>query len=472
MVMPAWTGRSRSLRGPWFQGSKGNHVGTASPPHLCGAVPSGENSGPCFGGIADEVTTMKMTWRAWPIVLVVLPVAAFAVELPWPTVEYKAEFQSHVEIPVVEGQAAGDTKGSIHATPSVRRADGLVPSAGVFVLFDDRTGTTTVVDPATKSYTRSTRPQLKHALYLSGGMEEPGDAVWVGPETVGGVETRKYRILKSSMGIDVETLVWLTADHIPVRTERRMMSKLLGTFQLTKVERGPVDPALLQIPADYTRKGAPLDDPSLHDAPVAKLIQMLGSESEAERSRALGTLEGRGRSVVPELLQAASHDPSALVRQNALSLVDVQGADVSMVDPLIAIVEKDKENKVVDAAVKILAELGPEAKKAAPALEALLQPYGGEQLFMAQPKNLDPHVAGILAALRLVAPEKGARVQKLVTMRAATMGGAPAPMVVGGLTDPDPEVQKAALVGLGSGGYCGSIRNATDLADKAWAAVL
>jgi HEAT repeat protein len=110
--------------------------------------------------------------------------------------------------------------------------------------------------------------------------------------------------------------------------------------------------------------------------------------------QALGSLGREGKAGVPELAEAARHDPDRNVRMfAAVSLGQIGPEAAEAVGPLIGLLEQETDPQVILTAVEALGRIGPEARAAIPVLSAMAK---------------DPrHFAQVFAALALwrIGPE-------------------------------------------------------------------
>lgn len=71
----------------------------------------------------------------------------------------------------------------------------------------------------------------------------------MGPESVNGVATTRYRVRGTSAdGTPFDGLMWLTGDDVPMRVEGEGVR-----IELSRLAVGPVDPSRFEIPAGYRR---------------------------------------------------------------------------------------------------------------------------------------------------------------------------------------------------------------------------
>ncbi|MCC7272721.1 MAG: hypothetical protein IT561_08635 [Alphaproteobacteria bacterium] len=115
-------------------------------------------------------------------------------------------------------------------------------------------------------------PEQKTAMEVdvrNAGAGRAGDIKWttreLGPEALGPVAAVKHAVEGANgRGDRIAGIVWITAERIPVKAEldvtadgrTRHVSQLLSNLKV-----GPVDPALLTVPADYRRVVPPAGTP-------------------------------------------------------------------------------------------------------------------------------------------------------------------------------------------------------------------
>lgn len=188
------------------------------------------------------------------LALIFLGVSAAAEDLPFgqPTVAY-----SGVTVTEVGGQSI---QTRVYFTPGHQRNEMDTAVGQQIMLMDFANKVSYMLMPMAKSYMEM--PMGVEAAAGDQPATEPQGKVEhevVGKETMGGQETTKYHFRVTTGEGSTEGFAWVTADGILMRSEAET---LLGTadqspgrivMSLQDLQIGPQDPALFELPADYTK---------------------------------------------------------------------------------------------------------------------------------------------------------------------------------------------------------------------------
>lgn len=176
--------------------------------------------------------------------LVLSPVVALAAPPPVLTTEYSADRRIETD--------SGEMRGRVNAVPGKERTETRMGDIASVMILDinDRKGW--MLMPTMKSYQEL---DLKRAGQQTGAVTpEQTDLEPVGPETVSGLATTKYKFVmkdKSAGGF-----LWYTDSGIPVKMDvisKTGKDKARMTVTLENIQIGPQDPKLFEVPADYSR---------------------------------------------------------------------------------------------------------------------------------------------------------------------------------------------------------------------------
>jgi hypothetical protein len=170
-------------------------------------------------------------------------VASAQSPLPLPKVEYSADR-------VVES-SAGTVTGKFYGTPDKERAETLMGGVGTLMITRRDKEVTWNLMPIQKMYM-----ETKHraAREQTTGMPADVTVSQVGPETVEGVATTKYKVLMKDG--TAGGFMWFTAEGIMlkmdgVQKDGKDSSRM--TITLKNLQIGPQDPELFEVPSDYTK---------------------------------------------------------------------------------------------------------------------------------------------------------------------------------------------------------------------------
>lgn len=183
-----------------------------------------------IGAIAAVVATMAS-------------VAGAQTPLPVPTVEYSADR--------IVQSSAGTFTGKIYATPDKERADTQMTGVETVMITRRDKDVSWNVMPAQKMYMET---DVRSAREHTAGMSADVTIAEVGPETVEGIATSKYKLLMKDG--KAGGFMWFTAEGIMVKMdavqkEGKESSRI--TMTLKNVQIGPQDPQLFEVPSDYTK---------------------------------------------------------------------------------------------------------------------------------------------------------------------------------------------------------------------------
>jgi hypothetical protein len=204
----------------------------------------------------------------------VASVASAQSPLPIPKVEYSADR-------VVES-SAGTFTGKFYGTPDKERAETQMGGVGTLVITRRDKDVTWNVMPAQKMYMETNQ---RAAREQTAGM--PADVTFseVGPETVEGVATTKYKLLMKDG--TAGGFMWFTAEGIMlkmdgVQKDGKDSSRM--TITLKNLQIGPQDPQLFEVPSDYTKMAGGLAFGGMVRNPAGK-DKDAGKEGVAEGAK-------------------------------------------------------------------------------------------------------------------------------------------------------------------------------------------
>lgn len=184
--------------------------------------------------------------------------AAQAEGLPFgqPKVAY-----SGVTVTEIAGQTM-ETR--VYYTPGHQRNEVETAVGPQVMLLDFEKRVSYMLLPLGKSYMEM--PMGAHGMGGTEAREDPEGSVEhevVGRETIDGQETTKYRFKVTTAEGSSQGYVWLTDDGILMRQEAETttgpndQSPGRVVITLRDLERGPQDPALFELPADYQKIPTP-----------------------------------------------------------------------------------------------------------------------------------------------------------------------------------------------------------------------
>jgi hypothetical protein len=188
--------------------------------------------------------------------LTLLGLAAAAEDLPFgqPTVAY-----SGITVTEVGGQSI---QTRVYFTPGHQRNEMDTAVGQQVMLMDFADKVSYMLMPMAKSYMEM--PMGVQAATGAAPAEAPAGKVEhevLGQETVGGQETTKYHFRVTTSEGSTDGFAWVTADGILMRSEAETSTgaadqspgRIVMTLQDLSI--GPQDPALFELPADYTKIG-------------------------------------------------------------------------------------------------------------------------------------------------------------------------------------------------------------------------
>ena len=163
--------------------------------------------------------------------------------LPVPTVEYSADR-------VVES-SAGTFTGKVYGTPDKERAETRMSGVGTVMITRRDKDVSWNVMPTQKMYMEM---DLRSARAQTAGVPADVTIAEVGPETVEGVATTKFKLLMKDG--KAGGFMWFNADGIMVKMdamqkEGKDSSRI--TMTLKNLQVGPQDPQLFEVPSDFTK---------------------------------------------------------------------------------------------------------------------------------------------------------------------------------------------------------------------------
>ncbi|MBI5611641.1 MAG: DUF4412 domain-containing protein [Gammaproteobacteria bacterium] len=172
--------------------------------------------------------------------------AAFSQQPQRPQVEYSAD--STMET------AEGSMKGRVYSTPTRERREMIQGGEKIITIQRHDKKVIWMLMPEQKMYMEMNPDQKRTQDDLSGYKIEQ---TTVGPETVNGVSTTKYKVIMTdSKGAKMGGFMWTTRDGIGVKTDVIAVdksSKMRVKMDLTNLKVGRQEPALFEIPAGYTK---------------------------------------------------------------------------------------------------------------------------------------------------------------------------------------------------------------------------
>lgn len=188
--------------------------------------------------------------------LTLLGLSAAAEDLPFgqPTVAYSGVIVTEVGSQSIQSR--------VYFTPGHQRNEMETTVGQQVMLMDFANKVSYMLMPMAKSYM-----ELPIGVQETAGgepAEDPAGTVEhevLGQETIGGQETTKYHFRVTTSEGSTDGYAWVTADGILMRSEAETS---LGTsdpspgrivMTLQNLSIGPQDPALFELPADYTKIG-------------------------------------------------------------------------------------------------------------------------------------------------------------------------------------------------------------------------
>lgn len=188
--------------------------------------------------------------------LTLLGFAAAADDLPFgqPTVAY-----SGVTVTEVGGQSI---QTRVYFTPGHQRNEMETTVGQQVMLMDFANKVSYMLMPMSNNYM-----EMPIGVREKEGAEPAGDPAgkveheMLGQETIGGQETTKYHFRVTTSEGSTDGYAWVTADGILMRSEAETSTgaadpspgRIVMTLQDLSI--GPQDPALFELPADYTKIG-------------------------------------------------------------------------------------------------------------------------------------------------------------------------------------------------------------------------
>jgi hypothetical protein len=163
--------------------------------------------------------------------------------LPVPKVEYSAER--------IVQSSAGTFSGKVYGTPDKERAETQMGGVGTLLITRRDKDVSWNVMPAQKMYMET---DVRAAREQTAGMPADVTIAEVGPETIDGVATTKYKLLMKDG--TAGGFMWFTAEGIMVKMDAvqkdgKDSSRI--TMTLKNLQVGPQDPQLFEVPSDYTK---------------------------------------------------------------------------------------------------------------------------------------------------------------------------------------------------------------------------
>ncbi len=188
-----------------------------------------------------------MFLRLFTAAAVLLTAAAAGAQtpLPVPTVGYSADR--------VMAREAGTFTGRVHAMPDRDRSEMTMGGTSTVVILRRDTRTGWMLMPSQRMYQEMA---FDEARKQSGSAPADVTIEAVGPETVEGIETTKYRLVMKDRSAG--GFMWFTDTGIPVRMD--MLARNGGktermTITLKNLQVGPQDASLFEVPQGYSKMG-------------------------------------------------------------------------------------------------------------------------------------------------------------------------------------------------------------------------
>lgn len=165
--------------------------------------------------------------------------------LPVPTVGYSADRVMETE--------AGTFTGTVHAMPDRDRSETTMGGMSTVIILRRDLQSGWMLMPAQKMYQEL---GFGEARKQSGAAPADVSIEVVGPDTVEGTATTKYKLLMKDGSAG--GFMWFTAEGIPMRMD--MLTKNgkkteRMTVTLKNLQVGPQDPSLFEPPADFNKMG-------------------------------------------------------------------------------------------------------------------------------------------------------------------------------------------------------------------------
>lgn len=176
-------------------------------------------------------------------VFTLAPFASAQSPLPLPTVEYSAER-------IIES-SRGTFTGRIYATPDKERAETQMGGVGTVMITRRDKDVSWNMMPAQKMYMEM---DIRSAREQSGGVPSEVTITEVGPDTVDGTATTRYKLLMKDG--KAGGFMWFTSEGILLKMDAlqkdgKESSRI--TMTLKNVQVAPQDPQLFEVPGDFTK---------------------------------------------------------------------------------------------------------------------------------------------------------------------------------------------------------------------------
>jgi hypothetical protein len=190
------------------------------------------------------------------LVFVAAQLTAGAGELPFlkPTVDYSGTR--------VMDTAQGRIRQQLYWTPDKVRTETAFQGMTVTNIVRQDLGLMWIVNAGMSQCLEQSLDQVEADMGLA-----PGDALEardvdyeeLGQETIGGVETTRYRVVSKDTGEVHRAMFWVTSENIPLKMQVEPGGEdgdQAVTMTLEDLEIGPVDPALFESPGQCMRMPA------------------------------------------------------------------------------------------------------------------------------------------------------------------------------------------------------------------------
>ncbi|HKE43257.1 MAG TPA: DUF4412 domain-containing protein [Steroidobacteraceae bacterium] len=168
--------------------------------------------------------------------------AAHAQALPSPTVEYSADR-------LIESEA-GNFSGKVYAARDKERMETTMQGMQSITILRRDQQASYMLMPSHHMYQQT---DFAKAKQQSGATPDDVEITEVGPDTIEGRPTTKYKLLMKDHSAG--GFIWITQEGIAVKMDtvsKEGGGKQRMTMTLSNLQIGPQDPQLFEVPSDYT----------------------------------------------------------------------------------------------------------------------------------------------------------------------------------------------------------------------------
>lgn len=191
-----------------------------------------------------------------PVIFLAVLTAAWADELPFlrPSVDYAGTR--------VMDTAQGRIQQQLYWTPDKVRTETDFQGMTVTNIVRKDLGVMWIVNAAMPQCLEQSLDQIDADMGVSpGDALEAGDVDYeeLGQETIGGIETTRYRVISREAGQVHRAMFWVTAQNIPLKMQVEPGGEggdQPVTMTLEDLKIGPVDPSLFESPGQCMRMPA------------------------------------------------------------------------------------------------------------------------------------------------------------------------------------------------------------------------